>query len=283
METLDFLSLNIDSCRILLEILSYSEMLPVSIFFWCPAQSLPFNWFSVKLSFDYSVTWYFSKEQAYGYSYAHLNTHYGLCQSLGTWVQKSYSACYAKLWNQKPAPSFLSLLWDFFLFFLKYSVDFRPLFSFSQWWWRTNVLKLRRCSGDISVDAPTLLQLRSLDMLQFMHQMNFVLQTDGQGSRSSSLLPKEGTLIFPLFPPPLAGSWPRAPAVLHIQAPTFVWALDESIPPPIRQKKTNPAKERNKFKWSLQVEVAHQRAAEGSALKLQKAGKRRRREGRESQ
>lgn len=84
------------------------------------------------------------------------------------------------------------------------------------------MLKLRCCSGDISVDAPTLLQLRSLDMLQFMHQMNFVLQTDGQGSRSSSLLPKEGTLIFPLFPPPLAGSWPRAPAVLHIQALTFV-------------------------------------------------------------
>ena len=84
------------------------------------------------------------------------------------------------------------------------------------------MLKLKCYFGDFSVNAPTLLQLRSLDMLQFMHQMNFVLQMDGQGSLSSSLLPKEVTLIFLLFPPPLAGSWPRAPAVLHIQALTFV-------------------------------------------------------------
>lgn len=62
----------------------------------------------MKLFFYYSVTWYFSKEQVYGYLYAHLNTHYVLCQSLSTWVQKNYSACYSRLWDHKPAPSFLA-------------------------------------------------------------------------------------------------------------------------------------------------------------------------------
>lgn len=141
----------------------------------------------------------------YGYLYAHLNTHYGLYQSLGTWVQNATQPVIQNcgITNQH-LPSFLSP--GTFFYFLKCSVDFRPLFSFSQSWWRTPVLKPRCCFGDISVDAPPLLQLRSLDVLQFMHQMNFVLQTDGQGSLSSSLLPKEGTLIFLLFPPPLAGS-----------------------------------------------------------------------------
>lgn len=92
------------------------------------------------------------------YLYAHLNIYYGLCQTLGTWVLKSYSSCYSRLWDQKPAPFFLSS--GEFLSFLKYRVDFRPLFSFSQSWWRTDLLKLRYCFGDIPVGAPNLLQLR---------------------------------------------------------------------------------------------------------------------------
>lgn len=56
--------------------------------------------------------------------------------------------------------TFPSLIWECLFSFLNCSVDFRPLFSFSQSWSRTDLLKLGFCLGDISVTAPYPVQLR---------------------------------------------------------------------------------------------------------------------------